>query len=473
MKSMTNGLQARVLRPSVAFYDDGQHTHISFAHWKVEVPSHAIEADESLRELMATRRVQKVPPEGRGVLALLEAQGCFLPARPEKLTARAVLRLFQPLRSQLYAQYYSHPAWSRLRNGDASRGELTAWMIHNYHVSRSAGVIAARMALTTRDDDLREFFREDALEEYWHCDAFYFVEQAGAMLPAADVKRYVPLPASTAFEDHALRVAEEDSLGHLLIAYFQESSIIFREDSEQFYDTVESNYSLFDAFSGWRKHMTLDLDHDHAGELEARFDDEQLITMNAAAASIRAVQLAQFFLIQALDQIAAHAQLEDALTPRLPEWFNGPSASKRPDSRVWSQAEGAYLLHAVRDGAFRALAFARSHDQIIALGKLASVLGAIAAHDVPPPLDPWLVAIRNFVVERASEPELLPLLARFVIEAVRDQCPELRSLCAGLEPRKSPAPFDGTMKVALKRLRELLDLSLAGGPIQPLPLVVV
>ena len=72
---MTNGFQVRELRPSVVFYDDGQHTHISFAHWKVEVPSHAIKADESLRELMATRRVENLPPEGRGVLALLEAQG--------------------------------------------------------------------------------------------------------------------------------------------------------------------------------------------------------------------------------------------------------------------------------------------------------------------------------------------------------------------------------------------------------------
>jgi len=469
---MTNGFQVRELRPSVVFYDDGQHTHISFAHWKVEVPSHAIKADESLRELMATRRVENLPPEGRGVLALLEAQGCFLPARPKKLTARAVLRLFQPLRSQLYAQYYSHPAWSRLRNGDASRGELTAWMIHNYHVSRSAGVIAARMASTTRDDDLREFFREDALEEYWHCDAFYFVEQAGAMLPAEDVKRYVPLPASTAFEDHALRVAEEDALGHLLIAYFQESSIIFRQDSEKFYDTVESNYVLSNAFAGWRKHMSLDLDHDHAGELEARFDDEQVITMDAAVASIRAVQLAQFFLLQALDQIAAHAQLDDALTPRLPESFNWPRSGEHPDARAWSRVEGIYLLQAVRDGAFRALALAQTHDQIIAAGRVASVLGVVAAENVQPPLDPWLVASRNFVLERVAEPGLLLLLAHVVIDAIGDHCSELRSLCAGLELRKSPVQFDSMGEIAIRRLRELLDLASAGSSIQPLPLVV-
>jgi hypothetical protein len=472
MASMTNGVQARALRPGVVFDEDGGHTCISFAHWKVQFPSHVIKADESLQELMATRRVRNVPPEDRGILALLEAQGCFLPARPERLTARAVLRLFQPLRSELYAQYYSHPAWSRLRNGDASRGELTAWMIHNYHISRSAGVIAARMASTTPDGDLREFFREDALEEYWHCDAFYFVEQAGAMLPAADVKRYVPLPASTAFEDHALRVAEEDSLGHLLIAYFQESSIIFRQDSEQFYNAVESNYALPNAFAGWRKHMTLDLDHDHAGELEAQFDDEQIITMDAAAASIRAVQLAQFFLLQALDQIAAHAPLDDALTPRLPESFNEPRASERPEGRAWSRAEGVYLLHAVRDGAFRALALARTHDQIIASGRIASVLGVIAAEDAPPPSNPWLVASRNFVVERAAEPDLLLSLARVVIDAVGDRCSELRGLCAGLEPRKSPAQLDGMSEIAVKRLRELLDLASAGASIQPLPLVV-
>src|SRR4029077_634797 len=199
-----------------------------------------------------------------------------------------------------------------------SRAELTAWMIHNYHVSRSAGVIAARMATGSRNPDLKAFFREDALEEYWHCDAFYFVEQSGINLTAADVKNYVPLPASTAFEDHALRAAEEDPLGHLLIAYFQESSIIFRQDSERFYDSIEANYGLKDAFNGWRKHMSLDLDHDHAGELEARFDDKRVITLGDARASLRIVQLAQYFLLKALDQIAEHSHVVDAVALRLP-----------------------------------------------------------------------------------------------------------------------------------------------------------
>jgi len=228
------------------------------------------------------------------------------------------------------------------------------------------------MATAARDPDLKAFFRGDALEEYWHCDAFYFAEQSGVNLSADDVKAYVPLPASTAFEDRALRAAEDDPLGHLLIAYFQESSVIFRQDSERFYDTIEANYGLQDAFKGWRKHMTLDLDHDHAGELEARFDDERVITLEEARASLRTIQLAQFFLLKALDQIAEHAHVENAVTLRLPAAL---ALADQSDGTIKiGPSLALFLLTALRDAAFRALALARTHNQIIAVGRLASKL---------------------------------------------------------------------------------------------------
>jgi hypothetical protein len=464
-------LRVKTLRPEVTLRGDGGNTSISFAHWQVTLPADSIQRNSALVDFVTSRRIDPhgLDDEARGLFALLDAQGCFLLDPPNRLTAREVLRLFQPLRSQLYAQYYSHSTWGRLRSGEASRGELTAWMTHNYHVSRSAGVIAARMAIAARDPGLKAFFREDALEEYWHCDAFYFVEQADINLTAADVKNYVPLPASTAFEDHALRAAEEDPLGHLLIAYFQESSIIFRQDSERFYDTIEANYGLKDAFKGWRKHMTLDLDHDHAGELEARFDDGREITLEEAKASLRTVQLAQFFLLKALDQIAEHCQVANAVRLRLPTALalsdqSGGSIKLRRSSAL-------FFLAALRDAAFRALALARTHDQIIAIGRLASKLDSVSNKLAVDITAPWHIACRNFLVERAVEPEVVIALARMFLGLIARGCPELADVAGlGLNDETDVAP-DPRIDVAFYRLRELIVLAATEEDLPALKLV--
>jgi hypothetical protein len=458
--------RTKVLRPDVRLDESDGLTSISFAHWQVEFPSSVLENSAPLLQLVKARQIDPRSLDGpdQGLITLLDAQGCFIPVLPDRLTARSVLGLFQPLRSQLYAQYYGHPAWARLRTGQASRGELTAWMVHNYHVSRSAGVIAARMAATTQDAGLREFFREDALEEFWHCDAFYFVDQVGVQLTPSDVKSYVALPASTAFEDHALRVAEENSLGHLLIAYFQESSIIFRPDSERFYDLVEANYELSNAFVGWRKHMTLDMDHDHAGELEARFDDYQEISLAHAKSAIRAVQLAQFFLLKALDQIVAHANVENALVLRLPSTMvhqNRGKVAKVVGSLSYDA--GSYLLTAVRDGAFRALALARTHDQIIAAGRLASHLRDVPSRDgLATPEEPWLIACRNFLVERSAEPSLFVDIARTTARLIAERCPELRDKVDKVLARETSRVGGQDSDLAEIKLVELLDLAASG-----------
>jgi len=466
------GALTRTLRPEVAIGDDGTNTSIAFAHWRVSIPTEEVTNHHALGEFVKSRRLQihGLDEQTEGLYALLEAQGCFLPDRPERLTARRVLHMFQPVRSQLYAQYYSHPVWARLRSGEASRGELTAWMIHNYHVSRSAGVIAARMATRVRDPNLRAFFREDALEEYWHCDAFYFVEQSGISLTPTDVKNYVPLPASTAFEDHALRAAEEDPLGHLLIAYFQESSIIFRQDSERFYDAIEARYGLKGAFKGWRKHMSLDLDHDHSGELAARFDDDHVITLDEARGSLRTVQLAQYFLLKALDQIAEHSEVANAVTLRLPA---PPFLCDQPVGRIeLDRTLALFLIATLRDSAFRALAMARTHDQIIATGRLASELNSISSHLDTNAGAPWHIACRNYLMERAVEPDVLISLAPKLLSAIAHECPEIAHVGAELPCNDELSLALGVKRdVAFHRLCELVALAAAEEELPSLALI--
>ena len=460
------------LRPEVVVTNVDDDIQIKFAHWEVRLPAQVVKNDGILLNFLSGGKVNVAGIDGSnlGILTLLDAQGCTLNEVPKTLTQRRVLQLFQPLRSELYSKYYSHPTWMRFRTGKATRNELTAWMIHNYHISRSAGTIAARMAVSTRDRELRDFFRQDSLEEYWHCDAFYFVEQAGVKLSSNAVKRYVPLPASTAFEEHALRCAEEDPLAHLLIAYFQESSIIFRSDSEEFYDLIEKNYEIPGAFRGWRRHMTLDCDHDHAGELGARFDDVNPLDLAAAQGSIRKVQAAHFFLMRALDQISAQAENEDAVAVRQPTAIQNDPIVNIVRSAEMSQLSCLYLLEAVRDASFRALAFARNHEQIMAAGNLASRMKSLGSefNALREPVAPWLLACRNFLIERAVDPNLLCALSAWLVHLIADACPQLRDMAIGLAPHTSDNSIDAEVQTV--RLAELLHLASVEGDIPTLVL---
>lgn len=452
-------MDAITLRPEVSVRASEEKVHLDFAHWSVTFPGSVITADETLGELFQGRAVspERLSEQAIGIVQLLDAQGCLLPEMLDQMTALDVLKLFQPLRSQLYAEYYRHPVWERIRSGAASRGELEAWMIHNYHVSRSAGVIAARMASFARNGDERAFFQQDALEEYWHCDAFYFVRKADVELNAADVKAYVPLPASTGFEEHALRMGEEDPIAHLLIAYFQESSIVFHRDSEAFYDQVEQHYGIPGAFIGWRRHMSLDLDHDHAGELEARFDDRTLISREDAERAIRNAHIAQFFLLRALDEIAAHADKDNGVSLRQPSAIaNKLDQIALQRRRPLSADEGLYLLGVMRDAAFHALAFSRAHDDIIAAGRFAALIAASTADPIEAhQAGPWLVACRNFLMERSTDIQLVLDISRWLAQEIRSDCPELAPRLQRIDDHGGHAD-QGRLHLEVFRLRELL-----------------
>ena len=476
------GRTTLTLRPEVSLRRDEDGVHIWFAHWEVGLSSQALDDAPEIADLLANRCIRDtdLSSSGAAVIALLDAQGCFLPIVDREVSVRDILALFQPLRSKFYADYYAHPLWCRLRTGQASMGELLAWVVHNYHISRSAGVIAARMATHTSSVRLRSFFREDALEEFWHCDSFYFVNNPNLTLNADKVKAYVPLPASTAFEDMALRAADENWLGHLLIAYFQESSIIFREDSERFYDCVEENYQLRGFFAGWRRHMTLDLDHGHANGLIGLFDPEQHVSVKDLATSMRCVQLAHFFLLRALDQIGAHARLaSDALDLRQPTSL----AVQAPGSGLFKGGDetcrsgwGAFLIGALREAAFRSLAFARAHNDIIAAGRLSAVLEQGRGLHTDTGLDvanPWLAAVRNFLIERSTNVRLLIELAREMLDGTDSFDPLLNEMIVAIRAERDRlaalvGPTNSGVEVA--QFRELIALARSGETLAPLTL---
>jgi hypothetical protein len=462
-------------RPEVVVNGGAEGVRIKFAHWEIVLPQGAFVDAPELQELLAKRSVvrRSYGPGAASLVALLRAQGCFLPKLSSHTSPAGLIDLFQPLRSNLYAGYYAHPLWTRLSTGSANYAELAAWIIHNYHVSRSAGVIAARMAARTSETNMKRFFRKDALEEFWHCDAFYFVDAPDLALDVQRVKQYVPLPASTAFEQLALRAAEEDALAHLLIAYFQESSIIFGRESEEFYDGIERHYRLPGFFAGWRRHMNLDFQHGHAEGLQSLFDSQEPLPVVSATRCIRRVQLAHCFLLQALDQIGGHTgTARDAVEQRQPEALAG----RRPLSAMTSLTFAAdHLLAALRDASFRCLAFARTHDEIILSGRLAAILDAAASKDLDPSEsdNPWIVAISNFLCEQSSNVVVFLVLAEDVVEVVLTSCPEKAdALNARISEIQLPPVQKDSMTIAVARaqLQEMFRLCETQ---EPLPALVI
>jgi hypothetical protein len=369
---------------------------LAFAFWEVDLPAPVLDSAPELRRLGRERRLSRstLGPAGRSVAALLEAQGCFLPALSATIPLASVPTVLKPIRSALYAQYYRHELWNGLRTATAGQQAFNAWVVHNYHVSRSAGPIAARFACHGGEPAWRESFRQDALEEFWHCDRFYFAGDDA--LGSVSMKAEFPLPSSMAFEELGLRTAEEDWLGHLLIAWFQESSVMFQEGANRFYDAVERNYQIGPYFAGWRQHMRLDDEHAHAGRLERLFELPKSITHEQLRRALRRMQLAHYFLTTALDEIAGI----------------------RPESGELGVEHHRALFASLAEASLRGLSSAAGHRDVMAAGQLHQALDRFAApgaQALEEP-DPWLTAVRNFLLERACHVPRLMRLVHIVLD---------------------------------------------------------
>lgn len=397
------------LRPSVLVNFEPEQVTIGFGPWETRLPRPWVEGRPAVARLLSGRCTVLdglKDADARPVAQLLAAQGCFV---PEPLTAAVSLArvraLFDPMRLEWYASYYAHPLWSMLRTGSATRAELVAWVIHNYHVSRAAGIVAARAS--TMQPRWRRFFEMDALEEFWHCDAYYFIDTPDLQVPGRDVRTYVPLPASLAFEQLCVVTAECDPLGHLLIAYFQEASIIFRSDSEAFYEDVEGAYGIAGFFRTWRQHIQIDVEHGHADGLAQLFANSEEVTPEQLLGGLRNAWLAFYFLLASLEDVRG----QGSQTIELRHPVTAPSEVTSIADLVAWRARSALpdaagkpavsLVPLLRATALRALGFSRDHDTLMLAGGIARALDG--ARDTILPDRPWTIAVGNFLAEAAAD----------------------------------------------------------------------
>jgi hypothetical protein len=390
---------------SIEYHD--HQVSIRYSLWEVKLPINWVKSNPGINNLLDRKSSSAqalADPVARPLVVLLDAQGCFTKNKKSRYSLQEVKDLFDPLRSKWYASYYAHPVWNEFRKGVASKNGLLAWLVHNYHISRAAGNVAARMASANSKNQWAQFFVQDALDEYWHCDSFYSLRELH--LPDLDkeyISTSVPLPGSLAFEEHALQVAESSVLGHLLIAYFQESSIAFKSDSHNFYESVERSYDLAGFFLPWKKHIQIDVEYGHADGLATLFESNTDVSSEDFECALRNAWLAFFFLYKSLDHIMAESKYTDIIRLRS---ANNPVFSHSPSLDTLSVEDISYLIEGLKKSSIRALGFSREHKEIIECGRAAKQISEIFGKEESYiSSDPWCVAIVNHLNEIAFHPK--------------------------------------------------------------------
>lgn len=387
--------------------------------------------------------VQSAPEPVRGVLEALAHQGCFRLQLAQDLSQDELIERFEPTVGRWHAIYYGHPLWDDLSSGQATRDELIAWMIHNYHISRSAGATDARSAVTAPSAVLRARFSENAIGEYAHCDDFFLIRHPELGLTDDDVKNAVQSAGSLAFDQNMLRLAERDWLAHALVSFFQESSVQFYPEIVKFYRSIEVQYGIAGAFEPWIAHMDLDQGEAHADRLRSMLSGGQMLSSAQAREAVWGAAVTFHYLLSALDQIrtnrggalrravragrvdASESSLVRAAYGEVCTTIDATSADGVATAmlalaprRAWRPAAHAkddreFLKSSLTCSLFRALSLSREHHEVMAIGRLcehyrsafASIRHDMTYFGLRP--DAWLVAIANFFHERVAEPETI------------------------------------------------------------------
>jgi len=235
----------------------------------MEVPARFVEKEPLFRDFLERRKPighLNLKSEGSGnLIQLLIGQGCITyDGTRDAYQMDELEYVLHALIFQWYGIYYGHPFWARLSNCQVSIQELFGWALRTYHLSRSAGVTAARGAVYAPTSQIRAAFLASAIEEYSHCDTFFFPRHPVFGLEDSWIKQLVPLASSTAFDNQMSIIAEDDWLAHTCIAYFQEYTVAFRENAFALYDRLEKAYGLDGFFEGWKQHIGYDLEQSHA-----------------------------------------------------------------------------------------------------------------------------------------------------------------------------------------------------------------
>lgn len=451
-------MHAGYLRRCLAVSADEARVTLHHPFWSLDLPRDWVDAVPGLWAVFSREAPVGTLDRARkgvaGLVTLLSLQGCLSYAddRPA-YTLREVRDLFRPVATSWYGRYYRHPLWTRLREGTLSRRGLVAWLLHNYHVSRSAGMSDARCAVRLPRAELRRVFARNAIDEYSHCDDYFFVRHERLRLADEDVKRYVHLAPSLAFDQQMLRMAEEDWLGHLLVSLFQESSARFADQTRAFYRQVEARYGLDGLFSPWEKHLELDLRCGHAGRLDELLDSDATYAREEVVRSLRNAWFTFQHLYDSLSAIVragdsgedpalrlpvreGRLDPKDPFVARAAPGVHSPVDLPASDGEALCQAlvqggagemgasappladDVTFLLRDLTSSIFGALSHSREHDEVILFGRLAQ--SAVSRHEPclageAAPASAAAMAVAGYFREAAVMPAEAAFLLRWAL----------------------------------------------------------
>lgn len=432
---------------------------ISHGFWATDLPAAWVAATPVMQRFLDRRlSVEDLGAADRSVQAvvtLLEAQGCLSFADDQDTYSLIQVReLFEQLSAAWYGRYYAHPVWDRLRDGSLSPNAMVSWLLYTYHLSRSAGMSAARSATFLRRPGLRGVFARSALEEYSHCEDFFFVRHPNLRVTDRQVHEAVQLPSCVAFDQQMLRMAEDDWLGHVLAALFQENTAAFHRPATEFHALVSRNYRLGDYFSHWERHVLLDLGESHADQFSALLNSAEQVPRSSLVYSLHDAWITYQFLLGALDDIMASDRDDDLLCLRLPFDHAALNIDKNPltapyldsqekwaafaeagtPARCWTQldhlrlpmlpitlrsscwgslrpVDHEFLQVDVARTITRAMSFARGHHEVLLFGRLATEALEAVGHLSPEPFEDQrqprshhTMALANFLRELSASP---------------------------------------------------------------------
>lgn len=433
-----------------------QHVTLAAGLRYIDLPNELVQQNPTLAAFLRREAAHSTlaSPELAEAVAVLEEYKCLQPAVDQpRYTALELKEWFSPVAEDWYRSYYQHPVWRGLRERSLSASGVITWVIHNYHISRAAGISDARCASSRKSRQLFEVFAKNTLEEYWHCDAFYFVRHQGLSVSDEQVKAYVPTAASLAFEQLTYQLAERDWVAHSLVTLFQESSIKFYDEARAFYTEVEREYELKGFFDSWVRHMDLDRTYGHVDMVGGVFTPGTLLTRRQGWRALGMARAAFEFLRCALDDIlvldarglpclrlpvqGARLDPEESALVRdagircvtsLEGVTPATLGAVLVDLGVCVPPEGAppqqiddrdYLWHELTRSLLRAAGRARSHDEVVTFGNLARKSFADPTRAGVPqrdclPHSVWALALANLFHETSVRPLEHAFLCSFV-----------------------------------------------------------
>lgn len=296
------------LRDTVLVQFMASGVELRFSVWSIELPTKLFESSEKLtaffRREISSSELGAECSDVRKLITLLSHQGCLIhESVKNSYHLTEVKSLYVSFCNESYGRYYAHDLWAAMRSNEIPIPIIRQWISRTYFLSRFAGVTASAASLSGTTPEIISAFLKSAIEEYSHCEDYYYPPTSLFPPNLGYLGGIAPAPCFIAFDQQMLRIAQQDWLAHIFVALFQERTAQFRDGAHRLYSRIEKQLCMPDLFNGWRTHISFDEDNSHEGDLDDLFDQDILVSYNQLQHSFDEASLAIDLLIDGLEVV--------------------------------------------------------------------------------------------------------------------------------------------------------------------------